>query len=164
MDWPPGSSGAPWLLIEMRALVAVYGSAGGVDLRADDVVESWKEADGVSRAARGAGVDVGKGHHWVCLIDDAGVALWSAKVVNDEAAILEAIATLGDPADRRTGRGLVQVDGLTTELLRVVLPGHGSWIISLPQHQVLDSACPRTGVRPQGAARRQRAALLRLMA
>ena len=28
-------------------------------------------------------------------------------------------------------------------------PGHGSSIISLPQHQVLDSACPRTGVRPR---------------
>src|SRR5690606_5155827 len=40
-----------------------------------------------------------------------------------------------------------QIDGLTTELLGVVLPGHGSWIISLPQ-QMLDSACPRTGVRP----------------
>jgi hypothetical protein len=42
---------------------------------------------------------------------------------------------------------LVQVDGLTTELVGVVLPGHGSSIISLPQ-QMLDSACPRTRVRP----------------
>src|SRR5690625_1406454 len=56
---------------------------------------------------------------------------------------------LGDAADRGPWRGLVQVDGLTTELLGVVLPGHGSRIISLPQHHVLDSACPRTGVRPR---------------
>src|SRR5690606_13903162 len=54
---------------------------------------------------------------------------------------------LGDAADRGARGGLVQVDGLTTELLGVVLPGHGSWIISLPQ-QMLDSACPRFGVRP----------------
>ncbi|QOK24594.1 heme-binding protein [Janibacter indicus] len=55
---------------------------------------------------------------------------------------------LGDAADRGARGGLVQVDCLTTELLGVVLPGHDSRIISLPQHQVLDSACPRTGVRP----------------
>src|SRR5690606_17108967 len=54
---------------------------------------------------------------------------------------------LGDAADRGARGGLVQIDGLTTELLGVALPGHGSWIISLPQ-QMLDSACPRTGVRP----------------
>ena len=38
-----------------------------------------------------AGIDIGKGHHWVCLIDQAGTTVWSAKVVNDEAAILDAI-------------------------------------------------------------------------
>src|SRR5690606_27278906 len=56
---------------------------------------------------------------------------------------------LGDAADRGARGGLVQVDGLTTELLGIVLPSHDSRIISLPQHHVLDSACPRTGVRPQ---------------
>src|SRR5690606_8669466 len=55
---------------------------------------------------------------------------------------------LGDAADRGARGGLVQVDGLTTELLGIVLPSHDSRIISLPQHHVLDSACPRTGVRP----------------
>lgn len=39
-----------------------------------------------------AGIDVGKGHHWVCLIDEAGTTVWSSKVVNGERAILEAIA------------------------------------------------------------------------
>lgn len=29
-----------------------------------------------------AGVDVGKGHHWVCLNDAAGTTLWSSKVLN----------------------------------------------------------------------------------
>ena len=38
-----------------------------------------------------AGIDVGKGHHWICLIDEAGTTVWSTKVVNDEAAILDVI-------------------------------------------------------------------------
>ncbi len=29
-----------------------------------------------------ASVDVGKGHHWVCLIDEAGTTVWPSKVVN----------------------------------------------------------------------------------
>ena len=24
-----------------------------------------------------AGIDVGKGHHWICLIDEAGTTVWS---------------------------------------------------------------------------------------
>jgi len=44
------------------------------------------------QVARGwAGIDVGKGHHWVCLIDETGSTLWSSKVVNEQAAILDAI-------------------------------------------------------------------------
>ena len=39
---------------------------------------------GAEQVARGwAGIDVGKAHHWVCLIDEAGSTLWSSKVVND---------------------------------------------------------------------------------
>src|SRR3954454_9909100 len=41
-----------------------------------------------------AGGDVGKGHHWVCLIDEDGTTMWSSKVANDESAILEAIAAV----------------------------------------------------------------------
>lgn len=26
-----------------------------------------------------AGIDVGKGHHWLCLIDEAGTTIWSTK-------------------------------------------------------------------------------------
>ena len=47
-----------------------------------------------------AGVDVGKAHHWVCLIDEAGSTLWSSKVVNDEAAILDTIAEVLARAQR----------------------------------------------------------------
>ena len=48
----------------------------------DPVPEGW------------AGIDVGKGHHWICLIDVGGKTLWSSKVTNDEADILEAIGKL----------------------------------------------------------------------
>ena len=43
-----------------------------------------------------AGVDVGKGHHWMCLIDEVGDTLWSSKVFNDETVILEAISARAD--------------------------------------------------------------------
>src|SRR5450756_2260440 len=59
-----------------------------------------------------AGVDVGKGHHWVCLIDEAGATLWSAQVVNDESAILEAIAAV-------LGRGEQSSDRLEDRTLIV---------------------------------------------
>ena len=48
-----------------------------------------------------AGVDVGKGHHWVCLNDEAGTTLWSSRVANDEGAILEADRC--GPGPRRAG-------------------------------------------------------------
>ena len=31
------------------------------------------------------GVDAGKGHHWVCAVDDHGRAVFSVRVANDEA-------------------------------------------------------------------------------
>ena len=46
-----------------------------------------------------AGIDVIKGHHWICLIDQAGATAWSAKVVNDEVALLEAIGGVLARAD-----------------------------------------------------------------
>lgn len=39
-----------------------------------------------------AGVDVGKEHHWVCVVDDKGAAVLSRRLVNDEQAIRELIA------------------------------------------------------------------------
>jgi transposase len=48
-----------------------------------------------------AGIDVGKGHHWVCLIDESGSTLWSRKVV-DEAAILDAIGEVLGRAQQAT--------------------------------------------------------------
>ncbi|WP_155727109.1 IS110 family transposase, partial [Mycobacterium avium] len=38
-----------------------------------------------------AGADVGKEHHWVCVVDDKGTAVLSRKLTNDEQPIRELI-------------------------------------------------------------------------
>ena len=38
------------------------------------------------------GVDVGKEHHWVCVVDGTGTVVISRKLVNDEQAIHAVIA------------------------------------------------------------------------
>jgi transposase len=40
------------------------------------------------------GVDIGKTHHWVCALDADGKKLLSVKIANDEAEIVELIATV----------------------------------------------------------------------
>jgi hypothetical protein len=48
-----------------------------------------------------AGVDVGKEHHWICVVDATGAVVLSRKLVNDEQAIRAVIAeidTLGKEA------------------------------------------------------------------
>jgi hypothetical protein len=37
------------------------------------------------------GIDAGKAHHWACAVDEDGKTIFSAKVTNDEAAILDAV-------------------------------------------------------------------------
>src|SRR5689334_7099047 len=39
-----------------------------------------------------AGVDVGKEHHWVVVVDDKGAVVLSRKLVNDERPIRELVA------------------------------------------------------------------------
>lgn len=40
-----------------------------------------------------AGIDIGKSHHWVCVIDADGAVLLSAKLANDEKEIVALVAT-----------------------------------------------------------------------
>lgn len=47
-----------------------------------------------SQEAAWVGVDIGKTHHWVCALDADGQKLLSVKVANDEAEIVELIATV----------------------------------------------------------------------
>jgi hypothetical protein len=41
-----------------------------------------------------AGIDVGKRHHWVCVVGPGGRQLLSVKVANDEAGIAAAISSV----------------------------------------------------------------------
>lgn len=47
-----------------------------------------------------AGIDVGKTHHWVCVLDAAGNRLLSTKVANDQSDITAAIASVMDLAEQ----------------------------------------------------------------
>lgn len=47
-----------------------------------------------------AGIDVGKTHHWVCVLDAEGNKLSSMKVANDQSDLTATIATVGALADR----------------------------------------------------------------
>lgn len=77
-----------------------------------------------------AGIDVGKGHHWVCLIDGEGQTLWSSKVINDEADILEAIGQVRSRAAMVTWA--VDVTGTMSGLLLALLAAHDQSVKYVP--------------------------------
>lgn len=90
-----------------------------------------------------AGVDVGKGHHWVCLIDEAGTTVWSSKVVNDESAILEAIGGVLERADQVVWA--VDVTGTMSGLLLALLAAHGQQVKYAPGRTVNQMATAYRG-------------------
>ncbi|WP_142277342.1 IS110 family transposase, partial [Mycobacterium avium] len=47
-----------------------------------------------------AGVDVGKEHHWVCVVDDAGVVVVSRKLANDEGQIRALVTEVDGLSDQ----------------------------------------------------------------
>ena len=90
-----------------------------------------------------AGIDVGKGHHWICLIDESGASIWSAKVVNDEAAILDAIGgVLGLGEEVVWG---VDVTGTMSGLLLALLAAHGQRVRYVPGRTVNQMASAYRG-------------------
>lgn len=85
--------------------------------------------------ARGwAGIDVGKGHHWVCLIDEDGSTVWSGKVVNDEAAILDVIGEVLARAQQVSWA--VDITGTSSALLLALLTAHGQQATYIPGRTV----------------------------
>jgi transposase len=89
------------------------------------------------------GVDVGKGHHWICLIDEAGATVWSTKVVNDEAAVLDAIGGVLDRADEVVWG--VDVTGSMSGLLLALLAAHGQRVRYVPGRTVNQMASAYRG-------------------
>ncbi len=90
-----------------------------------------------------AGIDVGKGHHWLCLIDEGGTALWSTKVVNDEAAILDAIDGVLARADEVVWG--IDVTGTMSGLLLALLAAHGQLVRYVPGRTVNQMAVAYRG-------------------
>lgn len=70
-----------------------------------------------------AGIDVGKGHHWITVVDSDGDPLWNRKVTNSESDILTAFGEVMDTADNVTW-ALDLVDGPVALLLET-LANHG---------------------------------------
>lgn len=65
------------------------------------------------------GIDVGKTHHWACVVDAEGKKLLSIKISNDEADILALIATAGSQA--RQLDWAVDIVGAPSALLLALL-------------------------------------------
>lgn len=96
------------------------------------------------RVPRGwAGVDVGKGHHWVCLVDDAGATAWSAKVANDEESIVEAIDAVVGRCEQVTWA--VDVTGTMSGLLLALLATRGQQVRYAPGRTVNQMATAYPG-------------------
>ncbi|MFJ1847793.1 IS110 family transposase [Streptomyces sp. NPDC088146] len=70
-----------------------------------------------------AGIDVGKGHHWISVVDADGDPLWNRKVINSEPDILTVFGEVMDTADHVTW-ALDLVDG-PAALLLGILANHG---------------------------------------
>jgi len=114
----------------MRVLVAVYGSVSE-ELFGPTMESNGSKGAGMRPVPQGwAGVDVGKGHHWVCLIAEDGTSLWSSKVINDETAILEAIGEVSSRAEQVTWA--VDVTGTMSGLLLALLAAHDETVKYVP--------------------------------
>jgi len=70
-----------------------------------------------------AGIDVGKRHHWVCVVDPGGRQLLSVKVANDEAEIAAVIGSVTRLAGKLTWA--VDIVGAPSALLLALLSQAG---------------------------------------
>jgi transposase len=77
----------------------------------------------MARVQLWAGVDVGKEHHWVCVVDDTGAVVLSRKLVNDEQPIRELLAEIDGLADEVSWT--VDLTTVYASLLLTVLAGAG---------------------------------------
>ena len=92
-------SGVPWLLIEICARSLGYGCVSGVfhgPLLATGT--NGRRSVVAQRDIAWIGIDVGKTHHWACMVDAEGKKLSSIKVANDEAEIVALITNAGSQA------------------------------------------------------------------
>jgi transposase len=102
-----------------------------------------------------AGVDIGKGHHHVVVIDADGARLLSRRVSNDETALLELIGQVTALADEV--RWAVDVSTGGAALLLALLVAHGQQVFYLSGNQVNRAA---DGYRGEGKTDAKDAAII----
>src|SRR6478672_10192130 len=113
-------SRVPWLLIEICARSLGYGCVSGVfhgPLLATGT-NGWRSVV-AQRDIAWIGIDVGKTHHWACMVDAEGKKLSSIKVANDEAEIVALITNAGSQA--RQVVWAVDIIGAPSALLLALL-------------------------------------------
>lgn len=88
----------------------------------------------MSRSRVWVGIDVGKAHHWAVATDETGRQVWSRKIVNDEAEILDAIAAALDLAEHVSWA--VDINGTASALLLALLAAHGQEAVYVPGRTV----------------------------
>lgn len=81
-----------------------------------------------------AGIDAGKGHHWITVVDESGGRRWSRKVENDESAILDALGEILELAE--TVHWAVDISGTASALLLALLAAHGQQAVYVPGRTV----------------------------
>jgi len=72
------------------------------------------------------GIDIGKRHHWVCVVDAEGRTVLSQKVANDEATITSMIAAVVGLAARVTWA--VDIIGTPSALVLALLNQSGQQV------------------------------------
>jgi hypothetical protein len=72
------------------------------------------------------GIDVGKTHHWVCVVDADGKLLLSVKIANDEAEIVAVLARAGSLARQLVWA--VDIIGAPSALLLALLARSGQTV------------------------------------
>ncbi|SEP44607.1 IS110 family transposase [Amycolatopsis saalfeldensis] len=81
-----------------------------------------------------AGIDAGKAHHWAAVVDDTGTTVWSRKIANDEAAILDALADILALAEHVSWA--IDIAGTASALLLALLAAHGQHTVYVPGRTV----------------------------
>jgi transposase len=86
------------------------------------------------RAQVWAGIDAGKAHHWMSVVDESGAQVLSRQIDNDETAILAAVNDVLALAGQV--RWAVDIAGTASALLLALLAAHGQRPVYVPGHTV----------------------------
>jgi len=90
-----------------------------------------------------AGVDVGKEHHWVCVVDDVGTVVLSRRLVNDEQPIRALVGEIDSLSDQVAWT--VDLTTVYASLLLTVLADAGKSVRYLSGRQVWQASATYRG-------------------